>query len=366
MKIAILGSRGIPNNYGGFERAAEEIAVALVKMGHVVTVYTPDDHPYKGDSWEGVKLRRTFCRESILRIWGTFIFDYLSLRDAMRSNYDILLELGYEPSALFFSKNQARKASSYLITNMDGLGWKRSKWNRILRAFIRYCEQLAVKRSDALISDNPGIRDYYLDAYGRDSTYIPYGAVLFDNPGRGVLEEMELESYKYYMLIARLEPENNIEMILDGYVSSGVNEPFIVVGGLSTKYATILKNKYETVPGIQFVGGIYDYSKLSSLRWYSRIYFHGHSVGGTNPSLLEAMASNAYIAAHDNTFNRAILGEDASYFSNHEDVRQLLINDPIRREEVVARNREKIRTEYTWDRVVRDHLSLFESLVGRK
>lgn len=365
MKIAILGSRGIPNNYGGFERAAEEIAIGMVKRGHQVTVYNPDDHPYAESSWHGVEIKRIFCHESRLKIWGTFLFDFLSLRDALRGNYDILLELGYEPSALFFPRKNAGAIRQCLITNMDGLGWKRSKWNRVLKGFIRFCERRAVRRSDALISDNPGIRDYYLESFGVESTYIPYGAVLFSDPGAEVLEEIGVSENQYYMLVARLEPENNIEMILDGYLASGSKLPFIVVGGLSTKYATVLLSKYGPTSRIRFVGGIYDYSKLSSLRWYSALYFHGHSVGGTNPSLLEAMASNAFIVAHDNAFNRTILGDDAMYFDSSTQVSAVIANPPAGREKASANNRNKIATVYTWENVVNQHIQLFESMVGK-
>ena len=305
MKIAILGTRGIPNNYGGFEQNAENLSQWWVKLGHEVTVYNPDYHPYKESDWNGVKIRHIFSREDKLGIWGTFIYDYLCLKDAVEQDYDIILNLGYVPSALFF--NLKKKTKAKFITNMDGLEWKRSKWNNLLKKFIKYCEKRAVKLSDFLVADNPGIEDYYRENYNvKNIRYIAYGAELFNNPNIKYLKEFNVEPYNYYMLVARLEPENNVEMILDGYLLSNSKEPFIVVGGLKNKYAKYLLNKYRNKKNIRFVGGIYNYDKLSSLRWYAKLYFHGHSVGGTNPSLLEAMASNAYIAAHNNFFNKYI------------------------------------------------------------
>ncbi len=365
MKIAILGTRGIPNNYGGFEQNAENFSKWWVKLGHEVTVYNPDYHPYKKKEWNGIKIKHIFSREDKLGMWGNFIYDYLCLKDVVKQNYDIILNLGYVPSALFFKLKNKTKAK--FITNMDGLEWKRSKWNSILKKFIKYCERRAVSLSDFLIADNPAIEDYYRKTYGVSYIrYIPYGAELFSNPDVNYLEEYNLEPLKYYMLVARLEPENNIELILDGYLMADVKEPFLVVGGLKNKYAKYLLKKYKGVNKIKFLGGIYDYKKLSSLRWFSKLYFHGHSVGGTNPSLLEAMASNAYIAAHDNPFNRNVLGKEGFYFKTREDVKRLIKNYTDEyREEFIEKNRQKIKEIYNWEKVSKAYLDVFEEVLQR-
>ena len=357
MKIAVLGTRGIPNRYGGFEQCAEKLSVIWVEEGHKVTVYNPDDHPYKEKEWKGVKIRHIPSKESRLGIWGTFIYDYLCLKDAINQDFDIILNLGYVPSALFF--NLKKKTKAKFVTNMDGLEWKRSKWNNILKKFIKYCEKRAVKLSDFLIADNPGIEDYYRKNYGVENIkYIAYGAELFDNPKIEYLEQFSVKPYSYYILVARLEPENNIEMILDGYILSNTQEPFIVVGVLKNKYAKYLLKKYAASRSIKFVGGIYDYEKLSSLRWYAKLYFHGHSVGGTNPSLLEAMASNAYIVAHDNPFNKYVLNKEAFYFKRKEDIANLVKNYIKEyRETFIRKNRQKIKEIYNWGKVARAYLS---------
>lgn len=363
MKIAILGTRGIPNNYGGFEQNAENFSKWWVNLGHDVTVYNPDYHPYKENEWNGVKIKHIFSKEDKLGIWGTFVYDYLCLKDAVNQDYDIILNLGYVPSALFFNLKERTKAK--FVTNMDGLEWKRSKWNTILKKFIKYCERRAVKLSDFLIADNPGIEDYYRQNYHINNIrYIAYGAELFYNPNVEYLNEFNLEPYKYYMLVARLEPENNIEMILDGYLLSNVKEPFIVVGGLKNKYAKYLLAKYKNNNNIKFVGGIYDYNKLSTLRWFSKLYFHGHSVGGTNPSLLEAMASNAYIAAHNNPFNKYVLGNDAFFFSNKEEVYDIINNYTDKYRKIfIENNRKKIKEIYNWEKTSKEYLEVFENLL---
>ncbi len=365
MKIAILGTRGIPNNYGGFEQTAEKLSIKLVSENYNVTVYNPDDHPYKKDIWNGVKIKHIFSKESKLGIWGTFIYDYLCLKDAVKQDYDIILNLGYVPSALFFNLKKQTKAK--FITNMDGLEWKRSKWNNVLKKFIKFCEKRAIKLSDFLIADNPGIKDYYVKNYHvNDIAFIPYGAELFDGPNIEFLEEFNVEPYSYYILVARLEPENNIETILEGYILSKAKEPFIVVGGLKNKYAKYLLNKFRNYKNIKFVGGIYDYSKLSSLRWYAKLYFHGHSVGGTNPSLLEAMASNAYIVAHDNVFNRYVLGDEGFYFKNKEDISNIIRNYTNDfRKEFIEKNQKKIKEIYNWDKVGIQYLKVFQEVLSK-
>lgn len=364
MRVGILGTRGIPNNYGGFERLAEKLSLFLVEKGFDVTVYNPDEYPYKRNEWNGVKIKSIFSKESVLGIWGTFLYDYFCLTDAIKQKYDIILNLGYVPASFFFFLKRFTKAK--FITNMDGLEWKRKKWNFLIKIFIRYCEARAVKLSDFLIADNPGIERYYREKYGINHIkYIGYGAELFYQPNEKFLCDFNLIPYKYYLLVSRIEPENNIEMILDGYQLSCSTEPFLVIGELRSKFAKYLLKKYASNPNIKFVGGIYDYNKLCTLRCYSKLYFHGHSVGGTNPSLLEAMASKAYIAVHDNPFNRYVIGDDAFFFKDKNDVADILRNytDEFRTT-FTCNNIEKVKKIYNWQNVCEAYIKVFSELLS--
>ena len=362
MKIAILGTRGIPNYYGGFEQITESLSSRFVKARHEVVVYNVDEHPYPTIEWKGVRIKSVFCKESKLRVLGTFIYDYLCLQDAMREGYDIILEMGYVPSAFFF--NLRKKTKSKIITNMDGLEWKRRKWNLLLRRFAKYCEANAVRLSDALISDNIGIRDHILKEYRKDSFYIGYGAEPFESPSEEVLEKYHLKKYEYYLLIARLEPENNIEMILSAHILSKDEAPVMVVGNHTTSYGKYILRKYKRDQKIRFLGGIYNYKRLSSLRFFCKLYFHGHSVGGTNPSLLEAMASNAYIAAHDNPFNKSVLEKDAFYFRDEGDIVQIIDSyENKSRSNFTTRNKEKIKYIHDLDLVSQKYLEVFEKVL---
>lgn len=365
MKIAILGTRGIPNNYGGPEANAEFMSPIFRRLGHHVTVYSPDEHPYREREWNGIQIRHVFNQESRLGIWGTLLYDYLCLRDAARCDFDVLLELGYVPVAIFFPL--VRRRHGVLVTNMDGLEWKRSKWNWLLQRFAELTERLGARCSDAMIADNEAIRDYLREKYGRDSEFIPYGAKPVASPDPAHLAAYGVQPEGYHMLIARMEPENNIEMALEGYLRSGDARPFLVVGRTSTRHGQYLEEKYRARPGIRFLGAIYDYDVLSSLRGLAAVYFHGHSVGGTNPSLVEAMASHAFIAAHDNPFNRTVLEGNALYFADADAVAAAIRTDssPLR-QGYVAANLRKVAHVYDWERIARQHLELFERVLEER
>ncbi|MBU4057865.1 DUF1972 domain-containing protein, partial [Patescibacteria group bacterium] len=191
MKIAILGTRGIPNSYGGFEQCAEIISAYMSKKGNHVTVYNPSDHGFQGDSLNGAHIINIFSNEKKLSFLNVFIFDYLSLRHAVASDYDVILELGYHPASLFYYLKKRTKAK--IITNMAGMEWQRSKWGPATQKLIRYCEKVAVQESDAIISDNKGIQDYYLREYNKNSYLVAYGAKINDAPQTSYLDHYTLK-----------------------------------------------------------------------------------------------------------------------------------------------------------------------------
>ena len=172
MKIAFVSTRGIPNNYGGFEQFAEYISVGLVARGHDVTVYSPHFHPYKESSYKGVKIKHIYSPEKWMgSSVGSFFYDFSSLRDALKNeNFDIIYEAGYTsiiPAYIWF--NIKNRKNPIVVTNMDGLEYKRSKFNPLVQKFIFWEEKMAVKHSHYLIADNMGIHDYYKEKYRRDS-----------------------------------------------------------------------------------------------------------------------------------------------------------------------------------------------------
>jgi len=350
MKIGILGTRGIPNAYGGFEQCAQYLAEGLEKKGHEVWVYNSSDHPYAGKKWNNINIIHCKDPESKIGSVGQFIYDFNCLRDARKRNYDILLQLGYTSNSLWHFIWPTKTSN---IINMDGLEWKRSKYNRITQSFLKRAEKWAVDHGDMLIADSIAIQNYLQQKYNKSSVYIPYGAVIFENPAVDVLAEWELEAKKYFLVIARMEPENNIEMIIEGFIRSKKPFPLVIIGNTNNKYGQYLHNKYKHQL-IVFTEGIYDQEKINNIRFFSTRYFHGHSVGGTNPSLLEAMACSCNIVAHDNPFNKAILTDYAQYFNNADDISTIVNEAAIENysNENISRNIEKIKTQFDWKKVI--------------
>ncbi len=366
MRIAILGTRGIPNNYGGFEQFAEYLSKGLIEKGHEAFVYCGHDHVYKQKTWNKVELIHKYNPETWMGTAGQFIYDLLCILDSRKRKFDIILQLGYTSSSIW---GRLLPRKPIVITNMDGLEWKRSKYSKKVQNFLKHAERWAVNTSDFLVADSIGIQKYLNETYQIESRYIAYGADCFNEPDEQILGQYQLRTNAYNMLIARMEPENNIETILDGHSNSKTELPMLVIGRYDNQFGQYLLEKYKTDSRIRFLGPLYDMSILNNLRYYSNIYFHGHSVGGTNPSLLEAMGSGAFICAHENVFNRAILGEDALYFSSSQDVTQLL-DKQVRRLDYVAfvsNNTEKVKELFNWTKIIEQYEQYFvEVYAGQK
>lgn len=374
MKIAFISTRGIPNNYGGFEQFAEYISVGLVRRGHEVVVYSPHFHPYREPDYKGVRIKHIYSPEKwIGSSVGSFFYDFLSLRDALKKEkFDIIYEAGYTsivPAYIWF--NVKRIKYPLFTTNMDGLEYKRTKFNRWVQKFVFWEERMAVKHSHFLIADNMGIHDYYKEKYGKESKFLAYGADIHEDYDEDVLKEFGLEADGYFIVVARLEPENNLFMAIEGYLASGQygKRPLVIVGKTNTPYGKHLVERYGDDRNIRFVGGIYDFRKLNSIRHYSYAYFHGHSVGGTNPSLLEAMASGCFILAHDNIFNRAVLGENALYYGSTDAAMEMLdgIDQAVSayKKEYTGRNLEVIRRDYSWEKLADEHEEYFKWMLAQ-
>lgn len=372
MKIAFVSTRGIPNNYGGFEQFAEYISVGLVERGHEVTVYSPHYHPYQESEYKGVRIKHIYSPEQ----WmggsvGSFFYDYACLKDALKKeDFDIIYDAGYTsivPAYIRFNVKNIKRP--IFTTNMDGLEYKRTKFNKWVQKFLFWEERMAVKHSHYLIADNMGIKDYYREKYGKESKFLAYGANIYDNYSEDYLKDYGLEKERYLLVIARLEPENNLFMAIEGYIASDLygKMPLIIVGKTNTPYGKYLVKKYKQYEYVKFVGGIYDFDKINSIRHYSYAYFHGHSVGGTNPSLLEAMASDCFILSHDNIFNSSVLGENAVYYTCIDDVMHIL-NDldsyvTTNKLDFTSKNLDVIRTQYSWNKLVDEHEKYFKWLL---
>jgi glycosyltransferase involved in cell wall biosynthesis len=364
MKIGILGTRGIPNQYGGFEQFAQCLSLGLVQKGHEVSVYNSNHHPYKEKEWQGVRIIHCNDWEKRIGTAGQFVYDLNCINDARKRNFDILIHLGYTSDSVWHWRWPKKTIH---IVNMDGLEWKREKYGRLTRRFLKWAESLAAKHADALIADSPGIQEHLLTRYNKPSVYIPYGADLFAKSNEDVLKQFDLLPHCYSLLVARMEPENNIEMIIKGHLASEQEDPLFIVGNTANHFGKHLTKTYRGL-NVIFAGPIYDQDVLNNLRFFSALYFHGHSAGGTNPSLLEAMACGCNIAAHNNIFNRAVLGNEAYYFSSADEITRI-INLPknaavINQQKEI--NMQKIKTTYAWEKIITEYESLMLDTIKRK
>jgi glycosyltransferase involved in cell wall biosynthesis len=349
MRIGIVGTRGIPNQYGGFEQFAEFVSPALAARGHEVFIYSSSLHPYKETSWKGVQLIRKYDPENRIGTAGQFIYDLNCILHIRRMKPDIILQLGYTSSSIW---SFLFPGKSLLVTNMDGLEWKRSKYSGPVQKFLRYAEKWAALYSDRLIADSKGIQAYLTEKYNKPSAFIAYGATPFLDPDERIPGCHGLSAYEYNLVIARMEPENNVETILRGHRQSAKKHKLVLIGNHTNAFGSYLKKTYEDEMTL-FPGALYDLGALNNLRYFSNLYFHGHSVGGTNPSLLEAMASQSLVAAHDNIFNRSVLEEDAFYFSGPGDIAALLERQPHKQEYAgfLQNNMVKIKNDYSWEHI---------------
>jgi len=352
MKIGIIGTRGIPNQYGGFEQFAENFSTRMVERGHDVTVYISHRHPYKSDHYKNVRLIRCYDPEYLMGTAGQFIYDFNCIRNSREHNFDVILQLGYTSSTIW---SWLYPEGSILVTNMDGLEWSRAKYNKWTQHFLTHAEKWGVNHSDYLIADSKGIQDYLLKKYNTKAVLIPYGADIYETKKGDIqtLHKFSVKSNEYDLLIARYEPENNIETILKAYATAKNRELVLIGNFKNTSFGHRMYRDYGGYAHIHFAGPVYEVKQLNVLRYHSRLYMHGHSVGGTNPSLLEAMACNALICAHDNLFNRYVLGDDAFYFKEASELSSL-ISAPLNKENHenwLYNNKQKIYDDYNWNSI---------------
>jgi glycosyltransferase involved in cell wall biosynthesis len=360
-RIAILGTRGIPACYGGFETFAEQLSVRLVQLGCEVTVYAETDRSDESaHMWRGVRVQPIQVPR-----WGpasVIGYDLRCLWDARRQ-FDLVYMLGYGAA---FACALPRLYGVPVWINVDGLEWARSKWNWLARRYLRTMEWVASRSATRVIADAEVIAQRFRQLYPRGAvcSYVAYGAPLvYGGECPSVSDLMASEAY--FLVVARMEPENHVLEILEGYRlyrRKGGVIPLCIVGDhtRNTDYCETLRACAGE--GMHLLGAIHDQTRLQALRVGALAYLHGHSVGGTNPSLLEALGCGSVVVAHDNPFNREVLGENADYFQDPEDIAAAL--DALTRLPVSElQNRRQvahciIAERYTWEHITHEYQRL--------
>lgn len=362
MRIAILGTRGIPNRYGGFERFAEVVSPIFAESGHNVFVLSHNnDYPESTDFFNGVCIVNIAVPTWLPRNVQTLLYDLKSLMWASKHNIDAILECGYSHAIwlIFYRKMFWRK----IVTNTDGLEFNRKKWSFFTKLFLRVCEGMAVTKSGSLVCDNAMLVDHFRHKYNVTPTVIPYGAF----PVNETFLQPELQQYDVansFLMVTRFTPENSIELVLDVFSKNGL--PLAIVGDYNSHYGKLCFSKYQKYSNIKFLGSIYNQDKLNSLRYNALAYIHGHSVGGTNPSLLEAMACKCFVIAHDNVFNRSVLNNSGLYFTTSVDLMKCLnqfrAKDQLEVQQTKQQNYQRITDEFNWHDVASRYLKLFSEI----
>ncbi|MBI2800510.1 MAG: DUF1972 domain-containing protein [Gammaproteobacteria bacterium] len=345
----------------------EEISVQLVAEHDIEVVvycrsqYYPEGTPnYKGVRLVYIPVVRNKYLESVLHtvvstIHSLFLrFDAVLLLDPANAPNLLILRLLGAPAAL----------------HTDGLGSKRKKWGRIARAYYKFSERLATWLANELVSDSIAMKDYYLRNYGADSTFLPYGCEAGVYAPPECLERFGLAPRSYYLVVTRIEPDNNTDLIIREYRNLETERPLVIVGG--ARYPSVFSRQIEAEAdgSVRVLGGVYDAELLNSLYRNAFVYLHGHEVGGTNPSLLRAMSAGACCAALDTTFSREVLGESGCFFGfqagSMAQLLRTLEETPVRVNEVGAALRKRARREYRWDAVTAGYAELFRAMIEKR
>jgi glycosyltransferase involved in cell wall biosynthesis len=362
--VRILGTHGVPAGYGGFETAAENVARFLVRQGWRVVVYCQVDGtgPITEDTWQGMeRVLIPIKRDGWL---GTSHFDLLSIRHAMRHR-DICLTFGYN-TAVFNIAQRLRRVPN--VINMDGIEWSRARWGPMKQGILYANERVGCVVGNALIADHPEIAVYLRRrAPAHKVVTITYGAETLTGASPDIPRSYGLEPGRYLTLIARPIPENSILEIVQGFSRRHRGHRLVVLGGYTPDTDPYHRSVLEAASDeVSFVGGIYDPVQVQGLRFHSLGYLHGHTVGGTNPSLVEALGAANPVIAHDNPYNRWVAQGAALYFRSVDDVDAAvteLTSSPELAARLGAAARERHAEEFTWEHVAGQYEELLLSLM---
>jgi len=364
--VRILGTHGVPAAYGGFETAAENVARHLVDNGWRVVVYCqePGTGPVRYDVWEGIE--RVTIPEPRDGWLGTSRFDLKVIRHAARYG-DLCLTFGYN-TAVLNTWHKLRRIPT--VINMDGIEWSRARWGPVRQAILWTNERIGCLVGDALIADHPEIA-VYLRKHAKDSKIatITYGAPTVDSAPTTPVTDRGLEPGRYLTLIARPIPENSIVELLTAFSRRPRGVRLAVLGDVGHDDPYHQAIRAAAGDEVDLLGPVYDPATVTALRFHSAAYLHGHTVGGTNPSLVEALGAGNPVLAHDNEYNRWTAGDAALFFTGVDDADEALtrlLADDALRTELGENARKRHAAEFTWQHVAGQYEELLEQHLRAK
>jgi len=365
LRIAVLGTRGVPANYGGFETCAEEVSVGLAQRGHQVTVYCRRGNaPGDPTAYKGVQLR--YAPHIERKSLGTLTHTLAATWDAVREKFDALLyfNAGNAPAALV-AKLRTRAP---VVLNVDGLEWRRRKWGPLGRAYYLAAEWLSAKVADRVISDSMAIQRYYLERWRTPSTFVPYGARVEGPERPEILRQYGLEPGSYFLVASRLEPENNADVTVDAFARVVTEKRLVIAGAANYRSRFIEELRRRADPRVVFLGAVYAPGHIRELHCGAFAYVHGNEVGGTNPALLKALGYGNCVLALDVPFNAEVVGDAALlYRKDPDDLARLMsriLVEPNLVRQLGQRARERVRRAYQWDDVVAGYEQIVERAVA--
>lgn len=352
-KVSIIGIVGVPACYGGFESLVENMLDYTPADVEYTVFCTSQKYENKLEIYKGAKLiyldLNANGKDSIM-------YDYKSMKMSLES--DIMLILGV--SGCMFLPFIRKKFKGKIITNIDGLEWKRDKWNFLAKWLLHFSEKMAVKYSDVVIGDNKGITDYVKKAYNKDAILIAYGG---DHVSK-IEDDSLYEKYPfcknpYSVTVCRIEPENNIHVILEAFSKMPEKQLVMVGNWKNGEYGSELKDKYSKFENIHLLDPIYESHTINWIRSNAFIYVHGHSAGGTNPSLVEAMNLGLPILAYDCVYNRATTYEKAIYWKEDKDIIDSIDTDVNKLKEIGKDMEEIGASVYSWQKISECYNNLY-------
>lgn len=357
--LRILGTRGVPAGHGGFETFAERLALHLVSRGWRVVVYCQENGCSSTfeDAWNGVHRVRIPVRQDGPK--GTIMFDARAIRHAA-GYQDLSLTLGYN-TAIFCALLRMRGVTN--IINMDGIEWSRMKWGPMARTWLWLNDWAGSWLGNHLVADHPHIKNHLATRVREDKiTMIPYGGDEVLSADASLLTAYGIEPEKFSVIIARPEPENSFLEMVRAFSSKQRAHKLVVLGNFNPERNTFHREVMNAASDeVIFPGAIYETPKVQALRFYSRFYLHGHRVGGTNPSLVEALGAGCAVIAHDNHFNRWVAGSEAAYFRDETECAALfdrLLTDDAAVQRMKAASRTRFYERFTWDQVLGEYEEL--------
>ena len=365
--VRILGTHGVPAGYGGFETAAENVGLFLRDQGWRVIVYCqlPGDGPTVEDVWHG--LERVLIHEPREGWRGTSAFDLTSIRHAAAAHRagDVWLTFGYN-TGVFDVLPRLRRIPN--VINMDGMEWTRRRWGVAKQGILLANERFAGLVGDVLIADHPVIAAYLRRHFGRRRVQtITYGAHEVRDAPTDAVTGLGLTPGAYGMVVCRPIPENSVLEIVSAWSSRRRGMPLLVVGPYGEDDPYHVQVQAAASDEVVFPGAIFDHDRLQALRFHAALYLHGHTVGGTNPSLVEAMAAGNAVVAHDNAYNTWVAGAHSAFFSGAADLAPLLdglLADPELRRRMGEASRARYRAEFTWSKIGREYENALLTALG--